>query len=161
MKPETYQRLSDHISIGVLTQVFSPELVDRIVTESGRTEKRHRLLRARVVVYYVLGLALFSDSSYEEVMRTLVEGLSWTGDGATSCNAPTKAALFTARATRCAAAARAVLSDCHSARHQEDRGCVVQRSPTHEHRRDGDENHGNSPESITEIPHLVRAVVGH
>jgi hypothetical protein len=25
----------------------------------------------------------------------------------------------------------------------------------------GDENHGNSPESIIEIPHPVRAVVGH
>jgi len=32
---------------------------------------------ARVVVYYVLALALFADSSYEEVMRQLVEGLSW------------------------------------------------------------------------------------
>jgi len=97
VKPETDQRLSDHISIGVLTRVFSPELVDRIVTESGRTEKRHRLLPARVVVYYVLGLALFSDSSYEEVMRMLVEGLSWAGDWATSWNVPTKAALFKAR----------------------------------------------------------------
>jgi hypothetical protein len=80
VKPETDQRLSGHISIGVLTRVFSPELVDRIVTELGRTEKRRRLLPARVVVYYVLGLALFSDSSYEEVMRLLVEGLSWAGD---------------------------------------------------------------------------------
>jgi hypothetical protein len=97
VKPETDQRLSDHISIGVLTRVFSPDLVDRIVTESGRGEKRHRLLPARVVVYYVLGLALFSDSSYEEVMRVLVEGLSWAGDWAKSWNVPTKAALFKAR----------------------------------------------------------------
>lgn len=97
VKPETDQRLSDHISIGVLTRVFSPDLVDRIVTESGRTEKRHRLLPARVVVYYVLGLALFSDASYEEVMRMLVEGLSWAGDWAKSWNVPTKAALFKAR----------------------------------------------------------------
>jgi len=97
VKPETDQRLSDHISIGVLTRVFSPELVDRIVAESGRTEKRHRLLPARVVVYYVLGLALFSDASYEEVMRMLVEGLSWAGDWSKSWNVPTKAALFKAR----------------------------------------------------------------
>ena len=97
MKPETDQRLSDHISIGVLTRVFSPELVDRIVAESGRSEKRHRLLPARVVVYYVLGLALFSDASYEEVMRMLVEGLSWAGDWAKTWNVPTKAALFKAR----------------------------------------------------------------
>ena len=97
VKPETDQRLSDHISIGVLTRVFPPELVDRVIEESGRAEKRHRLLPARVVVYYVLGLALFSQSSYEEVMRMLVEGLSWAGNWAQAWNVPTKAALFKAR----------------------------------------------------------------
>jgi anaerobic selenocysteine-containing dehydrogenase len=58
VKPETDQRLSDHISIGVLTRVFPPELVDRVVAEAGRVEQRHRLLPARVVVYYVLAMAL-------------------------------------------------------------------------------------------------------
>jgi hypothetical protein len=90
--------LSDHISIGVLTRVFPPEVIDRIVAESGRTEQRHRLLPARVVVYYVLGLALFSQCSYEEVMRMLVEGLSWSEGWASVWNVPTKAALFKARA---------------------------------------------------------------
>jgi hypothetical protein len=98
VKPRTDQRLSDHISLGVLTRVFPPELVDRVVAESGRTEVRHRLLPARVVVYYVLGLALFSQASYEEVMRELVEGLSWASGWAQSWNVPTKAALFKARA---------------------------------------------------------------
>jgi hypothetical protein len=97
VKPDTDQRLSDHISIGVLTRVFPPELVDRVVAEAGRTEVRHRLLPARVVVYYVLGLSLFSQASYEEVMRNLVEGLSWTSGWARSWNVPTKAALFKAR----------------------------------------------------------------
>ncbi|MGH2969372.1 MAG: transposase domain-containing protein, partial [Solirubrobacteraceae bacterium] len=55
VKPQTDQRLSDHISIGVLTRVFPPELVERVVAEAGRTEQRQRLLPARVVVYYVLG----------------------------------------------------------------------------------------------------------
>jgi hypothetical protein len=98
VKAETDQRLSDHISIGVLTRVFPPELVDRVVAEAGRTEQRHRLLPARVVVYYVLGLALFSQSSYEEVMRMLVEGLSWADGWAHEWNVPTKAALFKGRA---------------------------------------------------------------
>ena len=98
VKPQVDQRLSDHISIGVLTRVFPPELVDRVVAECGRTEVRHRLLPARVVVYYVLGLALFSQASYEEVMRELVEGLSWASGWAQSWNVPTKAALFKARA---------------------------------------------------------------
>jgi hypothetical protein len=97
VKPETDQRLSDHISIGVLTRVFPPDLVDRIVKEAGRTEQRQRLLPARVVVYYVLGLALFSQCAYEEVMRMLVEGLSWEGGWASAWNVPTKAALFKAR----------------------------------------------------------------
>jgi hypothetical protein len=97
-KPETDQRLSDHISIGVLTRVFPPEVVDAVVAEAGRTEQRQRLLPARVVVYYVLGLALFSHCAYEEVMRMLVEGLSWSQGWATAWNVPTKAALFKARA---------------------------------------------------------------
>lgn len=77
--------------------MFPPELVDRVVAEAGRTEVRNRLLPARVVVYYVLALALFSQASYEEVMRNLVEGLSWTSGWASSWNVPTKAALFKAR----------------------------------------------------------------
>jgi hypothetical protein len=97
VKPETDQRLSDHISIGVLTRVFPPDLVDRVVKESGRTEQRQRLLPARVVVYYVLGLALFSQCAYEEVMRLLVEGLSWEEGWVSAWNVPTKAALFKAR----------------------------------------------------------------
>jgi Insertion element 4 transposase N-terminal/Transposase DDE domain len=98
VKPQSDQRLSDHISVGVLTRVFPPELVDRVVAESGRGEVRHRLLPARVVVYYVLGLALFSQASYEEVMRELTEGLSWAGGWAQSWNVPTKGALYKARA---------------------------------------------------------------
>src|SRR6266542_4170384 len=98
VKPETDQRLSDHISLGVLTRVFPPELIDEVVADAGRKETRHRLLPARVVVYYVLALALFSQASYEEVMRNLVEGLSWASGWARTWSMPTKAALFKARA---------------------------------------------------------------
>lgn len=97
VKPQSDQRLSDHISIGVLTRVFPSELVDRVVAEAGRLEQRQRLLPARVVVYYVLGLALFSRSSYEEVMRKLVDGLSWASGWRQPWRVPTKAALFKAR----------------------------------------------------------------
>jgi hypothetical protein len=97
VKPQSDQRLSDHISIGVLTRVFPPELVDRVVAEAGRTERRRRLLPARAVVYYVLGLALFSQASYEEVMRTLVDGLSWQSGWRRPWQVPSKAALFQAR----------------------------------------------------------------
>jgi hypothetical protein len=98
VKPETDQRLSDHISIGVLTRVFPAELVDGVIAEAGRVERRHRLLPARVVVYYVLGLGLYSQSSYEEVMRMLVDGLAWQSGWRQPWSVPTKAALYKARA---------------------------------------------------------------
>ena len=97
VKPETDQRLSDHISIGVLTRVFPPELVDRVVAEAGRVEQRHRLLPARVVVYYVLAMALFADASYEEVMRALVEGLAWSSGWRQAWEVPAKGSIFKAR----------------------------------------------------------------
>jgi hypothetical protein len=97
VKPQSDQRLSDHISIGVLTRVFPPELVDQVVAEAGRSERRQRLLPARVVVYYVLGLALYSSSSYEEVIRMLVEGLSWASGWRQPWSVPTKGALSQAR----------------------------------------------------------------
>jgi transposase IS4-like protein/DDE family transposase len=97
VKPETDQRLSDHISIGVLTRVFPAELVDQVVMEAGRVEQRHRLLPARVVVYYVMAMALFADASYEEVMRALVEGLAWASGWRQVWDVPAKGSIFKAR----------------------------------------------------------------
>lgn len=68
-----------------------------MVAAAGRTEQRQRLLPARVVVYYVLGLGLYSSASYEEVMRMLVDGLSWQSGWQRPWSVPTKAALFQAR----------------------------------------------------------------
>jgi hypothetical protein len=82
----------------VLTRVFPPELVDRVVAEAGRVEQRHRLLPARVVVYYVLAMALFADASYEEVMRELVEGLAWASGWRKVWEVPVKGSIFKARA---------------------------------------------------------------
>ena len=96
-KPPSDSRLTDHISIGALTRVFPPELVDGVVAEAGRRERRQRLLPARVVVYYVLALALFADSAYEEVMRQLVEGLAWESGWQQSWEVPTKVAIYKAR----------------------------------------------------------------
>jgi len=96
-KPPSDSRLTDHISIGVLTRVFPPELVDGVVAEAGRREQRQRLLPARVVVYYVLALALFADSAYEEVMRQLVEGLAWESGWEQRWEVPTKVAIYKAR----------------------------------------------------------------
>jgi len=70
-------RLADRIGIGVLTKVFTPELVDRVVEQAGVREQRTRTLPARVVVYYVLAMVLFFQSGYAEVWNKLVAGLDW------------------------------------------------------------------------------------
>ena len=77
--------------------MFPAELVDRVVAESGRGEQRQRLLPARVVVYYVLALALFAECSYEEVMRQLVEGLAWSSGWERAWEVPSKVAIVKAR----------------------------------------------------------------
>ena len=71
----TGRRFTDGISIGVLTRIFHRDVVDEVLTATGRIEQRSRLLPARVVVYFVLALCLFFEDAYEEVMRKLVNGL--------------------------------------------------------------------------------------
>ena len=73
--PACLPRLSDRVAVGVLTRTYPPALVDRVLAECGRVERRHRLLPARLVVYYVLALALFAGVADEEVLRCLVEAL--------------------------------------------------------------------------------------
>lgn len=98
VKPSDDQHLSDHVALGVLTRTFPPELVDTVVAETGRQHQRQRLLPARVVVYYVLAMTLFSHAGYEEVMRNLVEGLAWESGWRRSWQMPGKSAIFYARA---------------------------------------------------------------
>jgi len=97
VKPPVQERLSDRIAIGVLTATFPPGLVDRVVAETGRTEQRHRLLPARVVVYLVLALALFSGQAYEEAARLLTEGLAWARRWRGAWQVPTTKAITRAR----------------------------------------------------------------
>ena len=98
VKPSDDQRLSDHVALGVLTRTFPPELVDAVVAGAGRSELRHRLLPARLVTYYVLAMALFSSAGYEEVMRNLVEGLSWESGWRQRWSVPSQPAISQARA---------------------------------------------------------------
>jgi len=52
--------LSDRVAVGVLTQAFPQSLVDEVLAEMGRVQQRNRLLPARLVVYFVLAMCLFS-----------------------------------------------------------------------------------------------------
>lgn len=97
-KPESDRRLSDLVSVGVLTRVFPPELVDEVIAGVGRTEQRHRSLPARVMAYFSIGMALYSEGSYEDVLAQLTDGLSWVSGWAESYSPPSKSAIFQARA---------------------------------------------------------------
>ena len=97
VKPETDRRLSDLVSVGVLTRVFPPELVDEVVAGAGRTEQRHRSLPARVMAYFSIGMALYSEGSYEDVLAQLTDGLSWASGWTEEYTLPSKSAIFQAR----------------------------------------------------------------
>lgn len=91
------ERLSDRIALGVLTRVFPPRLVDEVIAECGRLEQRSRLLPARVVVYFVLAMCLFSGQGYEEVARLLTQGLEHARRWEKPWRVPTTGAIGRAR----------------------------------------------------------------
>src|SRR5215471_4156066 len=72
-------RLPDRVAIGVLTKTFPPELVDKVIDEAEAREQRKRSLPARLTLYFILAMWLWRESGYEEVLRQLLEGLSWSG----------------------------------------------------------------------------------
>ena len=92
------QRLTDRVALGVLTATFPRALVDTVIVATGRREQRNRLLPAHLTLYYVLAMTLFSSAGYEEVMRSLTEGLAWSSDGEERYEAPSQVAIAKARA---------------------------------------------------------------
>jgi len=70
-------RITDYISLGVISKTFPVEKIQAAVREVGKASKRQRDLPAHVVCYYVIALALYMQSSYREVLRCLLEGIQW------------------------------------------------------------------------------------
>jgi hypothetical protein len=98
VKPESDRRLSDLVSVGLLTRVFPPELVDEVIEQAGRTQRRRRSLPARTMAYFAVGMALYSEGSYEDVMAQLTDGLSWSTGWGQEYVPPSKSGIFQARA---------------------------------------------------------------
>ena len=46
-------RLSDHVTLGVLTATVPGEVIDAVLADTGRQSRRQRRPPARPVVYYV------------------------------------------------------------------------------------------------------------
>src|SRR5208283_5661818 len=70
-------RITDFISLGVVAKTFPLTTVKSVLAATGKESIRQRDLPAHVVVYYVIALALYMQSSYREVLRCLLEGVQW------------------------------------------------------------------------------------
>ena len=75
-------RITDYVSLGVITKAVPLERVRSVLAATGKASRRQRDLPAHVVVYYAIALALYMHSSYREVLRCLLEGLQWLIDPA-------------------------------------------------------------------------------
>jgi hypothetical protein len=73
----TGSRITDYISLGVVAKTFPLDKIRGALVTTRKESVRQRDLPAHVVVYYVIALALYMQSSYREVLRCLLEGIQW------------------------------------------------------------------------------------
>ena len=90
-------RITDYISLGVLAKTFPMTTIEPILRNTGRTGVRQRDLPPHVVVYYVIALALYMQSSYREVLRCLLEGIQWLLDPGETIKVAGKSGISQAR----------------------------------------------------------------
>jgi IS4 transposase len=96
MSSKDHGLLTDHVSLGALMRIIPRYVVDEVLAQTGKREKRTRLLPAHVVVYFVVALSVFTDG-YEEVIRKLVNGLRFARIWSREWTVPSTAALSGAR----------------------------------------------------------------
>ena len=78
--------------LGELTQQVPFEMVDAVLEETRRTQRRVRVLPARVVVYLLLAGCLFAELGYTQVWHRVAAGL-----GGLPVTVPTASAMTQAR----------------------------------------------------------------
>src|SRR6266536_4051698 len=67
------------MGLGVLAEQVPAALVDRVLADTGRVQRRVRRLPSRVVVWFVLALTLFHGQGYRSVWRELTHSASDDG----------------------------------------------------------------------------------
>jgi hypothetical protein len=90
-------RITDYISLGVVAKAFPPDKVRTVLAGAGKQSVRQRDLPAHVVVYYVIALALYMQSSYREVLRCLLEGIQWLVEPSAGINVAGNSGISQAR----------------------------------------------------------------
>jgi len=90
-------RITDYISLGVITKTFPVSIIGPVLSNTGKASVRQRDLPAQVVVYYVIALALYMQSSYREVLRCLLEAVQWLRDPSVGVRVAGKSGISQAR----------------------------------------------------------------
>jgi hypothetical protein len=90
-------RITDYVSLGVIAKTFSLAKILAILKVTEKSSVRQRDLPAHVVVYYVIALALYMQSSYREVLRCLLEGIQWLRDPSAAIKVAGKSGISQAR----------------------------------------------------------------
>ncbi|MFC6084936.1 transposase domain-containing protein, partial [Sphaerisporangium aureirubrum] len=92
-------RLTDWVSLGVLTASVPRDVVDEVVAVAGRQARRvGGKLPPHVMVYFAMAMALFADEDYEEIAVRLGETLSGWGCWDAQWSPPTSGGIAQARA---------------------------------------------------------------
>jgi hypothetical protein len=68
-------RLSDTLSLGVISKVIPPDKIQTILSYTDKQSQRNRLLPAHIVIYYIIALGFYLESSSREVLRFLMDSM--------------------------------------------------------------------------------------
>jgi hypothetical protein len=91
-------RLTDQVSLGVLTASVPRDAVDEAVAAAGKQAKRcDGKLPPHVMVYLAMAMALFADDDYEEVAARLTDSLTAWGCWDERWSVPTSGGITQAR----------------------------------------------------------------
>jgi hypothetical protein len=90
-------RITDYVSLGVIAKTFPLPVIRSVLAKTEKTSIRQRDLPAHVVIYYVIALALYMQSSYREVLRCLLEGIQWLRDPSAAIKIAGKSGISQAR----------------------------------------------------------------
>ena len=91
-------KLTEIISMGALARVIPARTVDAALEECGRKERRNRRLPARVTVYYIIMMTLYSHLGYRDILRVMEEGFRTLFRDLKGWTVPHKSAVTQARA---------------------------------------------------------------
>jgi hypothetical protein len=90
-------RFSDTISFAVISRFIPCDKIQRILNQSNKSTKRNRLLPAHIMIYYIIALGFYFESSSRDVLRFLLGSLRDLLPDGSSISTACKSAISQAR----------------------------------------------------------------